>query len=93
MLQDVQSLRVSCHQAIFDPVVYHFHKMSGPGRPAVQVTIFRRALCLSPSWRARDNTSSRRQSAENRVEMTDDLAMRVKQRREAPPDLRICLDD
>src|SRR5690242_11074162 len=40
MLQNVQALGVSSHQAVLDAVVHHLDEMSGARRAAVQVAFF-----------------------------------------------------
>src|SRR5579864_1371056 len=73
VLEDVQTLRVSGHQSVFDSVVDHLDEMPRAGRAAMQITFFggaagffaaRSALRIATSWS---------QCFEDGIEMFDDI--------------------
>lgn len=58
VMQDIQSLCVGCHQAIFDAIMHHLDKMPCPIRSAVQIAFFSRTAHLFPSNSTRNITPS-----------------------------------
>src|SRR5206468_2286299 len=68
VLQNVQALGVGRHEAVFDPVVDHFHEVTGPGGTAVQVPVLGGAGAAFAGGGARDAAAPGRQRREHRVE-------------------------
>src|SRR5262249_33586413 len=56
-----------------DAVVHHFYEVAGAVRTAVQVALFRGAIELFASWRARDIAASRSKCREDRVKATHNI--------------------
>src|SRR5208337_2923492 len=73
--QDTESFRVRGHDAVFDSVVHHLHKVASAVWPAVQITLFSGSITVLPSECARDVAHSRSQCREDWVETLDDLVL------------------
>ena len=67
--QDVETLGISLHQAIFDAVVDHLDEMSGARRSRVDVAMFGAGIARASAGRPRDGAKPRRQGLENRIEV------------------------
>src|SRR5271154_7006096 len=71
VLQDVETLGIGLHQAVFDAVVNHFYEMPGADRAGVDVALLdARIASLTPAG-ARDVADTRRKRGKNRVEPVD----------------------
>src|SRR5690349_24826012 len=68
VLQDIQAIDVSHHQAILDAVVHHLHKMPRARRTAVQIALFRCTANLFASWRAWYIAAARSERLEDGIE-------------------------
>src|SRR4029077_5023848 len=69
---NAQSLRISGHDAVFDPVMHHLDKVAGPVGPAVQVALFGSAADLLASRGGRYIAPAGSKRRKDRVEMLAD---------------------
>src|SRR5262249_5646813 len=70
VLQDVEPLGVSGHQAVLDSVVDHLHEVTGAGGPAVDIAGLAGPRPPRGGARPRPGPTTGRQRLENRTEMT-----------------------
>src|ERR1700753_2902372 len=71
ILQDIETLVIGLHQAIFDAVVNHLDEVSGADRPGMNVALLDPAITALASSGARDVADARRQRCEDRIEALD----------------------
>src|ERR1700761_939676 len=71
ILQDIETLGIGLHQAIFDAVVDHLDEVSGADRSGVDVALLDPAITALAPRGARDVADARRQRREDRVEAID----------------------
>src|ERR1700688_617435 len=70
-LQDVKTLGISLHQAVFDAVVNHFDEMAGAHGAGVDITLLDAGVAPLASAGAGDIATARRQACEDRIEAID----------------------
>src|SRR5579863_5797801 len=73
VVQDVQALGESGHNAVLDAVMHHLHEVARAVGAAVQVALFGSAANFLASGRALHGPDAGSQRLENRVKMLDDL--------------------
>src|ERR1700688_889373 len=71
ILQDIETLGIGLHQAIFDAIVNHLDEMPSADRTGVDVTLLDPLITPLASAGARDVADARRQRREDRVEAID----------------------
>src|ERR1700722_897309 len=67
VLQNIETLGIGLHQAIFDAVVNHLDEVSGADRPGVNVALLDPAIAALASRGAWDIADARRQRREDRI--------------------------
>src|SRR5262249_32133332 len=70
--EDVESLRIGLHQAIFDAVMDHLDEMSGANRAGMDIALLDAGIAAVASRRARDVAGTGRECGEDRIEPVDD---------------------
>lgn len=75
VVEDVQSLGERRHDAVFDAVVDHLHEVPGTRRTAVQVAALLGGVVPRAPGRALDVAGSRRDRAQNGLEVGDGLVV------------------
>src|SRR6202034_1165411 len=73
VLEDVQTLRVSRHDAILDSVVDHLDEVAGATGSAMQIALLRRAASLLATRCAGCRSDPGGDRSENRIEMLNDI--------------------
>src|SRR5579863_2861754 len=71
VVEDVEALGISLHDAVFDAVVHHLDEVAGAGRPAVEIAVFSRALIGRTAGCAADVALSWSRSFENRLNLLE----------------------
>src|SRR6516165_4287063 len=73
--EDREPLRIGGHDAVFDPVVHHFHEMARATRAAMQIAVLGCSTGVLASGGARDVATTWREGSEDRVEMPHHVAL------------------
>src|ERR1044072_1490894 len=71
VLQNVKTLGVSLHQAVFDAVMHHLDEMARSDRAGVDVALLDARIAPLASPGARNVADSRRQGGKDRIEPVD----------------------
>src|SRR5438105_11064302 len=71
VLQDIKTLGIGLHQAIFDAVVNHLDEVAGADRAGVNVALFDPGIASLAPFGARDIADARRQRREDWIETID----------------------
>src|SRR5450432_3540250 len=71
ILQDVETLGIGLHQAIFNAVMDHLDEMPGADGAWMDVTLLDAGVAALAARRARDVADPRRQTGEDRIEPVD----------------------
>src|SRR5262245_42002771 len=71
--QHAEALRIGSHNAVFDPVVDHFYKMSRTVGATVQIPLLGRSTHFFGTWRTRNTSHTGSKRGEDRIQALNDV--------------------